>query len=372
MVNQAALFNPGNRQDWRRFLTNFSSKELFGIFLIIGEMTPFHFDDVRPLFREMGVPVFGGIFPGIIFGNSWYREGILGCGIKYPVSVKAVRDLDSFKGLPADMAAAGPAGTFLVIVDGLARGISPFLDVLFETCSGRLSFIGGGAGSLGPDRKPVLFTGEECFAGGALLVGIEGPVGVGVSHGWEPMYGPLVANRTEGNILVELNWQPAFANYRQVLEEKVGINITPGNFFEIAKGYPFGMVKMDGSIVVRDPIRVEDDGSIVLVGEIPENSVVNILKGDPESLISAAGEAAGQALARFREQTGSSGRGALVIDCISRVLYLGGDIGRELRAIRSNIPPDLHMFGFLGLGEIASAGDRYLEFYNKTTVVGIG
>lgn len=87
MVNQAALFNPGNRQDWRRFLTNFSSEELFGIFLIIGEMTPFYFDDVRPLFREMGVPVFGGIFPGIIFGNSWYREGILGCGIKYPVSV---------------------------------------------------------------------------------------------------------------------------------------------------------------------------------------------------------------------------------------------------------------------------------------------
>ncbi|MCL6561039.1 MAG: FIST C-terminal domain-containing protein [Firmicutes bacterium] len=124
--------------------------------------------------------------------------------------------------------------------------------------------------------------------------------------------------------------------------------------------------------MVRDPIRAEDEGGIALVGEIPENSVVIILEGDPESLISAAGEAAGQALARFREQTGSSGRGALVIDCISRVLYLGSDIDRELRTIRSNIPPDLPLFGFLSLGEIASAGDRYLEFYNKTTVVGIG
>lgn len=369
MFGRAAHFNPTNRQDWRQFLTSLRSKELYGIFLMVSEMTPFDFDDVRPVFREMGVPVFGGVFPGIIYGDSWYREGITGCGIERPVSVKVVRNLGIFEGLSGDETSAG---TFLVIVDGLARNISSFLEVLFETCSGKKGFIGGGAGSLGPDRKTVLFTQEECFSDGALLIGIECPVGVGVSHGWEPMYGPLVANSTEGNILVELNWQPAFLSYRQILEEKAGITIRSENFFEIAKQYPFGMAKIDESFVVRDPIRLEDENSIVLVGEIPEHSVVMILKGDPDKLINAAGEAANKALVCLREQTGSSGRGALVIDCISRVLYLGDDISRELRTIRTNIPQDLNVFGFLSLGEIASSGDKYLEFYNKTTVVGVG
>jgi hypothetical protein len=285
--------------------------------------------------------------------------------------VKVVKNLGGFDGMPEDEALTGPVETFLVIVDGLASNISSFLDVLFETCSRQVSFIGGGAGSLGPGRKPVLFTEEEYFADGALLVGLEGPVGVGVSHGWEPMYGPLVANRTEGNILVELNWQPAFSKYREALKKEVGISIGSENFFEIAKCYPFGMVKIDGSIVVRDPIRLEGEEGIVLVGEIPQNSVVMILKGDETSLINAAGKAASAALASFAERTGGRVQSALVIDCISRVLYLGDNMARELRAIREKVPPGLQMFGFLSIGEIAHSGKKYLEFYTKTTVVGV-
>lgn len=371
MFGQVASFNPGDLTDWRRFLISLRSDDLCGIFLMVGEMAAFDFDDVSPLFREMGVPVFGGVFPGVVYGDSWYRERVLGCGIVRPVSVKVVKNLGDFEGLPEDRV-VGSDSTFLVLVDGLTRNISSFLEGVFETCSGRMSFIGGGAGSLGPERKQVLFTGEECFANGALLIGVEGPMGVGVSHGWEPVNGPLVANRTDGNVMVELNWQPAFLNYRQILEERAGISIDAENFFDIAKGYPFGMVKIDGSIVVRDPIRLEDDSSIVLVGEIPENSVVMILRGDSKKLIDAASEAAFKALDRFKEKTAGPGRGALVIDCISRVLFLGDGIARELNAIRSSLPPGMKMFGFLSIGEIASPGDKYLELYNKTTVVGVG
>lgn len=371
MFGRVVFWKPRNREDWKRVLTSLSGKDLCGIFLLVGEMTPWDFQEIRPLFKELGVPVFGGVFPGIIYGGSWYTEGVLGCAVERPVSVKVIRDLGSFAGLPEDRELTRTAETFLVIVDGLTGGISSFLDVLFETCNRQVSFIGGGAGSLGPERRPVLFAGEDCFAGGALLVGVEGPMGVGVSHGWEPMYGPLVANRTRGNVIVELNWQPAFLKYRKILKEKAGKTIRPKNFFEIAKCHPFGMVKIDESIVVRDPLRLEGH-DIVLVGEVPQNSVVMILRGEPARLINAAREAAGRALACFREQTGGPGRSALVIDCISRVLYLGSGMARELAAICSSFPPDLQVFGFLSIGEIANSGDRYLEFYNKTTVVGVG
>lgn len=79
-----------------------------------------------------------------------------------------------------------------------------------------------------PERSPraVPETGLV-YRGGVFcrrraLIGIEGTMGVGVSHGWEPMCGPLVANHTTGNIMIELNLQPALSIYRQLLKEKAG------------------------------------------------------------------------------------------------------------------------------------------------------
>jgi hypothetical protein len=56
-----------------------------------------------------------------------------------------------------------------------------------------------------------------------------------------------------------------------------------------------------------------------------------------------------------------------VIDCISRSLFLGTDFQRELAAIDDGLP----MVGALTLGEIANSGRDFLEFYNKTAVVGL-
>lgn len=372
MIGQVDIFNPVSSQDWKHFLTNLCGKDSQGIFLMVGENTSFDFEAVSPLFKELGVPVFGGVFPGVIYENTWHGEGVVGCSIIRPVSLQVVRNLGSYEGL-AESKMYGPARTFLIIVDAMASNISSFLGLLYETHRGKVNFIGGGAGRLMLDSEPVLFTAEEYYTGGALLIEIQCCVGVGVTHGWEPMFGPLVANRTSGNALIELNWEPALINYSEILGEKFGTKINQHNFFEFAKHHPFGMVKIDENIVVRDPIRIDEYNNIILVGgEVPENSVLMILKGNPASLIKAAGEAASTAQARFEEHTGNTGQGALVINCISRVLYLGDDMARELRTIRSNIPTDLCVFGFLSLGEIASYGDRYIEFYNKTTVIGVG
>ncbi|HIE56438.1 MAG TPA: histidine kinase, partial [Chromatiaceae bacterium] len=62
------------------------------------------------------------------------------------------------------------------------------------------------------------------------------------------------------------------------------------------------------------------------------------------------------------------GRCQLVMDCISRALFLGDHFQRELDAFSQ---PGLPMLGALTIGEIANHGDDYLEFYNKTAVVGI-
>ena len=57
----------------------------------------------------------------------------------------------------------------------------------------------------------------------------------------------------------------------------------------------------------------------------------------------------------------------LFIDCISRVLFLGKEFEKEINAVYHEGTP---LIGALTLGEIANSGKDYLEFFNKTAVVG--
>ncbi len=130
--------------------------------------------------------------------------------------------------------------------------------------------------------------------------------------------------------------------------------------------------------VVRDPFAVQDDGSIVCVGAVPNGSFVHVLHGDQRSLIHAA--------ARAREQSAQGVQGSstasadpagpadpadprstrLVFDCISRVLFLDDRFPDELAAISDG---GGRVLGVCSIGEVANNGDSYLEFFNKTTVV---
>jgi len=101
---------------------------------------------------------------------------------------------------------------------------------------------------------------------------------------------------------------------------------------------------------------------------VPENTVLDILKGKSKSLINAAKLAATDS-----SKLSGKVKNTLIIDCISRVLFLEDDFSKELievkkaiKSIDSNIIPE----GVLTLGEISSQ-EGYLEFYNKTIVIGL-
>lgn len=369
MISKAVFFKPSGLESWRSFLNDLQVEGTCGILLMVAENTLFDYEMLRPLFKDFDVLVFGGIFPGVIFEDVHYTEGVVGCSIEQPILLDVVKSLDDFSGFPCETVASNDS--VLILVDGRTGNISAFLNNIFETSGSRRGFIGGGAGSLYNQHKHVLFSQEECIDQGAIIVRAKSSIGVGVSHGWQPMYGPLVVNSAKGNEIKEINWQKAFPYYQQILLEKEKVLVEKANFFDIAKSYPFGMVKMDGSIIVRDAIQAEEEGSMILIGEIPQNSIIVLLHGDKSQLIGAAGDAVKQAFQRYRELTGKRGGHTLLVDCISRVLFLGEDFKKELKVVREHIPDNIPLFGFLSFGEIASNGDRYLEFYNKTTVVGV-
>ncbi|MCZ8107468.1 MAG: FIST C-terminal domain-containing protein [Burkholderiales bacterium] len=126
-----------------------------------------------------------------------------------------------------------------------------------------------------------------------------------------------------------------------------------------------GVHYVGGELVVRDPIA-RDGHRLVCVGEVPQGAFVRILQGRPQALVEAA--AAARRDAQQALPPGAGVRCALVIDCISRVLFLGEGFSDELRAISR---PGERTIGALTLGEIANRGRSCVEFHNKTAVVAL-
>ena len=321
--------------------------------------------------RDFDRPFFGAMLPGLIDGRRKYEEGIL----LLPLPMKgepmligglARRDF-ALPPLPVpEMVARGARCTVFMFVDYLSANIDFLLSRLFNQLGNAVSYLGGGAGSMDLKQRPCVFTREGVYQDAAVLAFLECESHLGVRHGWHPLGGPFVATKTEGNTILELNWRNAFEVYREALDREAGFALTRKNFFPATMAHPFGLIREGAEFIVRDPILVGERGELICVGEVPENAVLTILEGDREALI----QAAGQASTLCKGDTDRVHRLTLVMDCISRVMYLQDDFDKELEAICGGDGGKGTAFaGALTLGEISSHGERYLEFLNKTVVV---
>jgi hypothetical protein len=321
--------------------------------------------------RKIPLPLFGGIFPGIIHGNRKIDQGSLVVGLFEEPTLHTIPDLSNpavdYESVIAQLIREpGDEQTMMVLVDGLAKRISGLIEGLFNNFSLEFNYIGAGAGSLSMVRKPCLFTNEGLVYDQAAIAMLAVQSGVGVCHGWKPLSGPFQVTESRENLVVSIDFQPAFEIYSREVNSHLNRKITPENFFSLAKNHPLGLAKLGAEKLVRDPIAVTAEGAIQCVGEVPEGAYFHILTGSPSSLVDAAQAAMRQACARFPGNP--QGKPSVLIDCISRVLYLEADFQRELNALQR---PGAPLVGVLSLGEIAGGGQDYLEFYNKTCVVGV-
>ncbi len=348
-----------------------SNKKTTGILILSCDKNNYTVDIVDPILKEINIPVIGGIFPSIIQGKTVLETGNIVIGLNQPVQVHVIDQLsntniDYEDVLDEKIPDLEHGKTMMVFVDGFAKRISAFIDNLFSVFGLDINYIGGGAGSLSMEQKPCLFTNNGLIQDSAVIGLSTSHSGIGVSHGWSVLNGPYRVTESEHNTIKSLDWQPAFDIYQEVVSAHTNQNFPADHFFEIAKSYPFGIVRINNEQIVRDPIQVNSDKSLVCVGEVPEGSFVSILTGDNNSLINAAGKAIQLGVESFPNDRRIEG--ILLIDCISRVLFLEDQFNLELEAVQyKNLP----LVGACTLGEIANNGNEFLEFYNKTSVIAV-
>lgn len=315
--------------------------------------------------NSKGCRFFGAVFPGLIYGKRMLYEGALIRKVRClspPLLVPMPAPSDIVSNLPPHTEIPQPGATCLCLIDCLSPEIDDLLNLVYNRLGQRCSYFGAGAGNhdLAPEA-PIFGNwgkGNNC----ALVTIIDQPSHSIARHGWKRHCGPIVASRTSGNVLHELDWEDAETAYRNALPDKLS-NTPPERFYkDVTPRYPFAVEYPGAEDVVRDPIALCGNGDVMFLSDIPQGALMYLVEGTPENLIAAAREAVIETVTPATDSV-------LVCDCLSRTVALDSQFPAELRAIADQINAintDLQLEGVLALGEIASHGNRPVNFYNKT------
>lgn len=319
---------------------------------------------LNPLLKRFIKPIIGGVFPEIIVNGERKSKGVLlmplnftfkPCRIDYTTdTIDYLPELDEVFGRSSGKLA-------FVFTDALGTKKNELIESLFNFFGLTLSYLGGGAGSLEFNPFPCVIDNDGIHQNACVIGLADQPAGVGVAHGWETISEPLKVTDSWDNQLKQINWEPAFHIYRDIVEKHAKKKITPENFFDIAKSYPLGLVKIDDELIIRDPFMMEGT-TIFTIDRINQDEYLSIMHGNLNSLLNAAQNAKEQAKSNLDEKS----ENMFVIDCISRVLFMQDDFSKELEILKKD---NETVNGALTIGEIANNGNSFLEIFNKTIVV---
>lgn len=255
-----------------------------------------------------------------------------------------------------------------VLSDGLAVNGSHLVAGITGASSRDVPVTGGLAGDGAAFEQTLV--GADC-APRARMVGAVGfygtaiRIGHGSAGGWDAFGPRRRVTRARGNVLLELDGQPALDLYERYLGE------------DDAKGLPGTALLFPLQIqdpgrpsheVVRTIVGIDRaDRALIFAGDMPEGWTARLMRGNFDHLAAGAAEAARQASARLG--TAAADSVSVIVSCIGRRLLMGQRITEEVAAAVAQLPGKARL-GFFSYGEISPhAASGCCELHNQTMTV---
>ena len=255
----------------------------------------------------------------------------------------------------------------VLLVDGLGGSGEPLLRAMQEASDPWHHIVGGAAGDDGMFKATHVGTSRDgAHNDAAVVLNFVGrnPWGIGIGQGLTPRSKVMRVTRAEGNVLYEIDGQPAFDVYRNYARD-IGTELTRENAGEFMINHELGIYWFERLDRARAPIAVNDDGSLVCAAEIGEQTKISIVDGQRDDLVTAAREAAQEAKKHLE---GREAAAVLMFDCICRGTILKDDFHREIKAV-AEVFPYVPIAGFLTYGEIARYKGPFNSWHNTTAVI---
>ncbi len=261
------------------------------------------------------------------------------------------------------------AGVF-VLSDGLNVNGSELVAGVSEAIGPGIPLTGGLAGD-GANFKETL-VGADCAPRARIVaaIGFYGPairVGHGSAGGWD-LFGPRRSvTKARGNVLFELDGEPALDLYERYLGPDESKDL-PGS----ALLFPIQVYDLEkpDTAVVRTVLAVDREArSMTFAGDIPQGWTAQLMRGNLDRLAAGAADAARQARDTLGAHNGDP-RISILVSCIGRRLLMGQRALDEVEAAGAELGPETLRLGFYSYGEISPhATSGLCELHNQTMTV---
>jgi hypothetical protein len=228
------------------------------------------------------------------------------------------------------------------------------------------TFITGGlCGDGARFEKTIAGYNEAPKPGKIVAIGFYGDTfeaSFSIHGGWSPFGPQRIVTKSKANVLYELDGQPALDLYKKYLGDKAK------ELPSAALLYPLNVTTSENEqSIVRTILNInEADNSMILAGDIPESSKVQLMMTNIDNIANASERAAMQAI----ETRTRPPELALLVSCIGRKLVLDQRVEEEIEEVVAVVGEDTVICGFYSYGEIAPFhGENRCKLHNQTMTI---
>ncbi len=253
----------------------------------------------------------------------------------------------------------------LVFSDGLSVNGTDLVKGLHSELAENIIVTGGLAGDGDRFQKTwILSQHKKLLTNHIAAVGLYGDdvvIRYGSQGGWDTFGPERTITRSVGNVVYEIDDEPALALYKKYLGEKA--KELPAS----ALLFPLSIRETEDSVVkvVRTILSVDEkENSMTFAGDVPIGWCAQLMTTNFERLIEGASSAGELAKEALNKEVFS-----LAVSCVGRRLVLGERTEEEIEAILDVLPEGSKQIGYYSYGEISPTGMRNCELHNQTMTV---
>lgn len=224
------------------------------------------------------------------------------------------------------------------------------------------SITGGLCGDGARFEKTLTSYNENPKQGEVVAIGFYGE-SLEISYanygGWTPFGPERTITKSEGNVLYEIDGQPALDLYKTYLGDKAK------ELPQAALLYPLTVQQTEHEEpLVRTILNIDEaSNSMILAGDVPVDSKVQLMMCTMDDIAEGASNAAEQAM----HKRSKAPELAILVSCVGRKLVLAGRTEEEIEEVMEVVGEGAKITGFYSYGEMAPfAGKNECQLHNQT------
>lgn len=326
------------------------------------------YDEIRAIYPN-GKLVFGST-SGEIMDTNVYEESITLTAIEFEKTtfeivsenISDYVDIKKMGRAISDKFTKKDLSHMFIVSDGSFVNGSGLIEGLESDKDFNASITGGLCGDGARFEKTLTSYNEKPKQGEVVAIGFYGKT-LEVSYanfgGWTPFGPERTITKSVGNVLYEIDGQPALDLYKKYLGEKAK------ELPQAALLYPLRVQQNeDAEPLVRTILNIDEDAnSMILAGDVPVNSKVQLMMCFMDDIAEGASNAAEQAMLNRVKQPEL----AILVSCVGRKLVLAERTEEEIEEVMDVIGGQAKITGFYSYGEMAPfAGKNECQLHNQT------